>query len=212
MNLARPRPPEDFISIDGLMSFRHFIAAPDVGEWIATAYLDDAGPLYNPDHDHLDCATIGVLWAKVEASRHGRRILGQAEMPVASASQWADARRQQQLAEWFGDPPDFLLTLDAVFAAECDDATFCALVDHELYHCGQGLDEFGMPKFRKNSGEPVYAIRGHDVEEFVGVVRRFGIGAVGQSAVDLVIAAADRPEIGPAKLAQGCGTCLRSAA
>jgi hypothetical protein len=51
-------------------------------------------------------------------------------------------------------------------------------------------------------------MRGHDVEEFVDVVRRFGIQAAGEAATDMVIAAAQKPEIAEARLAQACGTCM----
>ena len=122
---------------------------------------------------------------------------------------WQKARAVQQIHEWFGDLPDFLLTFDALYAAQVDDSSFCALVDHELYHCAQAEDEFGMPKFNSSTGEPVWAMRGHDVEEFVGVVRRFGIEAAGDVATDLVIAASREPEVAPARLSQACGTCTK---
>jgi hypothetical protein len=49
----------------------------------------------------------------------------------------------------------------------CDDATFCALVEHELSHGGQERDEFGMPRFN-NPPARQRLVRGHDMEEFVG--------------------------------------------
>nr|WP_271894430.1 putative metallopeptidase [Phyllobacterium sp. IY22] len=47
-------------------------------------------------------------------------------------------------------------------------------MEHELYHAGQDRDSFGAPKFRKSTGLPVFILRGHDIEEFIGVVRRYG--------------------------------------
>lgn len=214
--LQRPHPPAELTDISA--AFDHFEPAPEVLEWIRAAFLDsNAGPLYTTDHEHLANATIGVLWTNAENSRHGRRIVGQAECLSSSGGnkggKWQRARADQQLREWFGFPlPDFLITLDALFADDCDDASFAALVDHELYHCAQALDEFGMPKFNQQTGDPVWAIRGHDVEEFVGVVRRFGVEAAGEGATDMVIAAATAPEITPATLARACGTCARRAA
>jgi hypothetical protein len=41
--------------------------------------------------------------------------------------------------------------------ASRDDATFCALVEHELSHCGQERDEFGMPRFKKSTGLPAFS-------------------------------------------------------
>jgi hypothetical protein len=106
--------------------------------------------------------------------------------------------------DWFGEVPTFLLTFDAEYAATCSDPEFMALVEHELYHAGQERDGFGAPKFRKD-GKPAFAIRGHDVEEFIGVVRRYGTDAAGVRA--MVDAASAGPEIARAHIAQACGTC-----
>jgi hypothetical protein len=84
-----------------------------------------------------------------------------------------------------------------------------ALVEHELYHAGHARDEYGLPKFRRD-GSPAFRLRGHDVEEFVGVVRRYGAEAAGVSA--LVDAAAGRPEVAAAHIAEACGNCLLRAA
>ncbi len=99
----------------------------------------------------------------------------------------------------FGDIPDFLITVFAPYAAACDDASFCASIEHELYHCGQEPAEFGAPKF-KMSGEPVFRIRGHDMEEFVGVVARYGIGAAARKTADLVRPANRGPQISEARI------------
>jgi hypothetical protein len=84
-----------------------------------------------------------------------------------------------------------------------------ALLEHELYHAGQERDGFGAPKFRK-SGLPAFAMRGHDVEGFVGVVRRYGMIDCGVRA--MVEAARKSPEIAAVRIAQACGTCLLRAA
>ena len=128
-------------------------------------------------------------------------------MPRFMGAKWSKARQEQQITEWFGEMPDFLITLDANYAAQCDDVTFCAVVEHELYHCGQALNEFGAPKFNQTTGLPVYAIKGHDVEEFVGVVRRYGVGAAAGQTRALVEAANSAPEIGKAKVSGACGSC-----
>ena len=140
---------------------------------------------------------------------------GRDELPASAgerSNKWARGRVEFELEQWFRDIPDFLLTFDALYANDVDDATFCSLVDHELFHCAQATDEFHMPKFNKVTGDPSYCIRGHDIEEFVGVVRRFGIQAAAGEAVEFVIAASQKPEIASAALAQACGTCLRLAA
>lgn len=103
--------------------------------------------------------------------------------------------------------PDFLITFDAENWFESGEAERLAIFEHELYHCAQAVDAFGMPRFSKMSGKPIFAMRGHDVEEFTGVVRRYGIGATGQDRVDFVEAAAAEPLISSARIRAMCGTC-----
>jgi hypothetical protein len=204
----RPYPPDHMAS--GIDALDTFAPAPDLRDWIFDTFIAEGGELANPDHAHLAEAEIGVLWTNVDNVKNMRAVFGQAElMPPMAMGKWQRARAVQQVAQWFGCLPDFLLTFSAPAAAGMDDATFCALVEHELYHCGQKIDEFGMPKFRQD-GSASYLIRGHDVEEFVGVVRRYGAEATGVSA--MVEAASHRPLMTASDIAGACGTCLRAAA
>lgn len=199
----RPRPPEQLFDIEG----PSFLPAPDVSEWINETFIDAGAEIENPDHAHLQHATIGVLWTSVANARQGRSVIGQAEEGSPRAmGRWAKARAEQQVVEWFGEIPDFIITLDASYCAPASDIEFCALVDHELYHCAQDRDQYGAPKFRKDTGRPAFTMRGHDVEEFIGVVRRYGADAAGVRA--LVDAAAQQPTIARVSIAQACGTCL----
>lgn len=118
---------------------------------------------------------------------------------------WSRARAVQQITDWFGSIPAFIITLDADYCQQCGDAEFMALVEHELYHAAQDVDAFGAPKFNRSTGEPVYVIRGHDVEQFVGVVRRYGADAGGVR--EMVDAANRPPEIAQARIEHACGTC-----
>lgn len=113
------------------------------------------------------------------------------------------------MADWFGRVPSFLITLDAAYCANCTDAEFCALIEHELYHVSHALDKHGAPAFTME-GRPKLKIRGHDVEEFVGVVRRYGAGD--GATAQLVAAANGKAEVSSASIASVCGTCLRAAA
>jgi hypothetical protein len=140
-------------------------------------------------------------------ARNGRSIVGQAELgsTIGGMGKWTRARAEQQIVEWFGSVPDFVITLFAPYADQCDDASFVALVEHELYHCSQQRDEFGMPRFKKSTGMPAFCMRGHDVEEFVGVVRRYGADAAGVRA--MIDAAAEGPTIASAGIGFACGNC-----
>jgi hypothetical protein len=106
--------------------------------------------------------------------------------------------------------PDFLITLFGPWCVTAGDASFGALVDHELYHAGQAEDGYGVPRVHQTTGRPIWAIVGHDVEQFVGVVRRWGAGALPE--VERMIAASKRkPEIAAAEIEFACGTCRRVA-
>lgn len=206
----RPQPPDELANLSELEMLDRFAPAPDLREWICETFIDEDSPLYNPDHQHLRDARLGVLWTNCDNSRQMRAVIGQAElMPPMAMGKWQRARAIQQVEEWFDMMPDFLLTFSAPAAAGMDDASFCALVEHELYHCGTKLDDFGMPKF-KQDGTPAFAMRGHDVEEFVGVVARYGAEASGVTA--MVDAAQRGPTIGRASIAGVCGTCHLKAA
>jgi hypothetical protein len=201
--MMRPRPPAEMI--DGCGTF---IPAPELEEWARATFIADTATLSNPDHAHLQQAEIGFLWTNEPNTRAGRVILGQCEiMPPMSMGKWQRGRALAQVEGWFGQMPDFLITISAGAAHYMDDDSFCALIEHELYHAGQAKDEFGQPRFKKDSGQPVFAILGHDVEEFVGVVRRYGAAAAGVE--EMVRAANQGPEIGSAKVARACGNCLR---
>lgn len=110
------------------------------------------------------------------------------------------------LGRWFGELPDFVITIQAHAAMQMDDASFCALVEHELYHCAQALNEYGEPRFRRD-GRPIFSMRAHDVEEFVGIVERYGAGAASPNVALMAAAATRRPTVGLASIASACGTC-----
>lgn len=204
--MTRPLPPAHLIGIDAALAPPTFEPAPDLLAWLMDTFVAEGAPLNNPDHAHLAMATLGVLWTNVPNSRNGRRIVGQAEFkpPSSSMGKWARARAECQIVGWFGSQPDFMLTFDAEYAARCSDAEFCALVEHELYHCGQGRDEYGAPRFLK-SGMPAFEMRGHDIEEFTGVMKRYGAKAAHAEA--FAQAAALTAEVPAERLAMVCGSC-----
>jgi hypothetical protein len=204
---ARPIPPECFA--DPLNS--RYLPAPEVLKWTRATILTEGGALHNEDHAHLEYADVQFLWAPMGFVKAGRTVLGQCEEVTFRCGPWQKGRQQQQMADWFGAVPDFLITLDASHCLTCSDAEFCALVEHELFHIGQERDEFDSPAFTKD-GLPKLAIRGHDVEEFVGIVRRYGVGHPDGTLAALVAAANNTPEVAKINIARACGTCLLKAA
>lgn len=199
----RPAPPQHLLE----QMFLTFAPAPEVLEWLKAEILDETGKLHNPEHQHILSVDLAVLWASGPSRSKGKTVIGTAEEVLFRASQWVKGRQEQQMRDWFGRVPDYLITLDAGYCARCSDTAFCALVEHELYHIAQKRDEFGSPAFTKD-GEPKIEITGHDVEEFVGVVRRYGIGDPGGALAQLAAAARSAPEVGEREIAGACGTCL----
>lgn len=197
--MKRPYPPSDM---------QPFQPAPEIFEWVMANIVNPEGSIHNPDHTHLkdiEMPTLSFMWADGAFEKQGRLVLGQCEKVAFRAGGWQKLRQEMQMEDWFGSVPNFLITLDARFCAQCTDAEFCALVEHELYHISQAVDMFGEPKYNRETGLPVLAMRGHDVEEFIGVVRRYGASEDVQRMVD---AANNRPEVSLANIAHSCGTCL----
>ena len=206
--MNRPRPPCSFLCLADSAGVIAVSPARDFWEWVSSELLADTGSIHNPDHAHLIDANIRVLWASTGFAKQGRVILGQAEQLMFRAGGWQKARQEQQMREWFGEEPEFLITLAADYCAQCTDAEFCALVEHELYHIAQATDQYGAPKFTKD-GMPKLEMRGHDVEEFVGVVRRYGPSNDVQQLID---AASRPPEVAKINISRACGTCLLKSA
>lgn len=178
LEMQRPQPPEM------LGEFVHdypvnVMPALDMPAWVSKTFLTPDTKLYNLDHEHLAIAMetneIGFLWISGENTKKGKVVIGTCEMVNFTGDKWAQIRKKQQLMEWYGlDLPDFIISLDADYCRECSDTEFCALVEHELYHIVHEIDNDGEPKFNRTTDNPLLAIQGHDVEEFTGVVRRYG--------------------------------------
>ena len=165
--LARPVPPNDMPS---------FLAAPEIHEWLKDTILNSDHEWFNRDHQHLldyEFHEISFLWAQGEYIKQGKQILGQCEKVMMMAGGWKKARQEMWFEDTLGAVPDYLITLDANYCRDCTDAEFAALVEHELYHIVHKTDMFGDPAFRAD-GKPALEITSHDVEEFFGVVRRYG--------------------------------------
>jgi hypothetical protein len=192
-----------------------FMPAFDIPDWAQKTFMDPDSKLYNPDHFHLYDALDGqikFLWAANGYESKGRHVIGLTEQVTFRTHKWGKWRQEQQLMEWYGLPlPDFLITLDANYCAHCSDTEFCMLVEHELYHIGQSY-QGEVPQFEKKTGMPKLEIRAHDVEEFIGVVRRYGVGHPQGNLAQLVKAGNSKPEIAQLDIQRACGTCMLRAA
>jgi hypothetical protein len=210
---TRPLPPEGMgeWSDDARRFTASFVPALDMPEWVKKTFIEEDAALLNVEHQHLNFADIAFLWAAGGFTKQMRRVIGQTEEVTFRCGPWQKGRQEQQMVEWFGRVPGYLITLDADYCAHCSDAEFCALVEHELYHIGQEKDAFGMPRFTKD-GFPKLTMRGHDVEEFIGVVRRYGVGAPDGALAKMLEAGRAAPEVGRVSIAHACGTCLLKAA
>jgi hypothetical protein len=61
--------------------------------------------------------------------------------------------------------PDFVITVNYEVWNSFDETARYALLHHELCHCEKDIDKDGNPK---------YSLIGHDLEEFTGIVRKYG--------------------------------------
>lgn len=206
----RPLPPANLGEWDGDTQI-NFLPARDVRDWMLETFIEEGGHLFNEDHKHLLTANFEVLWAAGSFHKQGRTVIGFTEEVAFRVGGWQRDRQIMQMQQWFGQVPDYLITLAGSYAAEASDADWCALVEHELYHIGHKPDEFGAPGFTKE-GLPKLFIRGHDVEEFVGVVQRYGVGNPEGGLAQLVRAGKSNTQVSRYKLSGACGTCMLRAA
>lgn len=131
------------------------------------------------EHAHLQEANIGYVFRDDELRRHGK-VIGAEAILVERILQ--SDKRYSRIVKWAflrvlqaSELPDFLILVDRNIWAGMEPEAKLALIDHELSHCWYQTEEDGeTQKFRKD-GSPLWAIRGHDLEEFCGVVARNGL-------------------------------------
>jgi hypothetical protein len=102
----------------------------------------------------------------------GRRVLGACHMPRVNGE--LSGLFDWMLESTFGSAPDFLIILDADWWEDATPRERDILVFHEMYHIAIAVDEHGAQRFHRETGAPVWCIRGHDIEEFNAVVARYG--------------------------------------
>lgn len=191
---------------DLLDEFDSFRPSPEFAEFAYEAFIAGPSPLLNPDHEHLQGARIGFVLTTATEIINGAQTLGRCHCLPPSGKPWQAARSAFQIKQWFGYMPDFMIMLDAVWLSTAKPGGVCALIEHELYHANMKRDEFGSPKYTKD-GIPAWGIKPHDVEEFAGVVKRYG--GYTEGLASLIQAARQEPEFGPIKLGGICGCGAR---
>lgn len=116
-------------------------------------------------------AKIDWLLKRDQKTRGGRHILGTAHMPKVQGD--LNPCFQWMLANLFKRDPDFLIILDRAYWFAATPILREILVYHELTHCIHKTDNYGDKRYDMDE-RPVWGLRGHDVEEFTAVVRRYG--------------------------------------
>ena len=213
MEQIRPFPPQDLIDKAEEDEAIRLAPAPDLMSWVITNFLTIGGPLHNPDHDHIaellhdNEVFLACAWASSACVAKKRMVLGQCEKVMFNQGGWKKARQEQQMRDWFGYVPVYLITIDASYCDQATDRDFCALIEHELYHIGVERDGDGEPLYSDLTGLPKHYLAGHDVEEFVGVVKRWGAD---ESVKRLIEVAKQAPFVSDVNISKCCGTCLIS--
>lgn len=213
MDQIRPFPPQDLLDKADEEEAIRLAPAPDLMNWVITNFLTIGGPLHNPDHDHIaelihdNEEFLAFAWASSACMAKKRMVLGQCEKVMFNQGGWKKARQEQQMRDWFRYVPVYLITIDASYCDQATDREFCALIEHELYHIGVERDEDGDPIISEMTGLPKHYLAGHDVEEFVGVVKRWGAD---ESVKRLIEVAKQAPFVSDVNISKCCGTCLIS--
>jgi hypothetical protein len=132
------------------------------------------------EHAHLQDANIGYVFRDDELRRRGKVIAAEAIL-VERILQ--SEKRYGRIVKWallhhilkVEELPDFLVLIDRNIWSGMEPDAKLALIDHELSHCFfQTEDDGETPKLTED-GRYRWTIRGHDVEEFCGVVARNGL-------------------------------------
>ncbi|RZG79499.1 hypothetical protein EXE06_18550 [Acinetobacter pittii] len=213
MDQIRPFPPQELIDKADEEDAIRLAPALDLMNWVIANFLTIGGPLHNPDHDHIaelihdNEEFLAFAWASSACMAKKRMVLGQCEKVMFNQGGWKKARQEQQMRDWFGYVPVYLITIDASYCDQATDRDFCALIEHELYHIGVERDEDGDPIISDMTGLPKHYLAGHDVEEFVGVVKRWGAD---ESVKRLIEVAKQAPFVSDVNISKCCGTCLIS--
>lgn len=128
----------------------------------------------DPEHAHLRENEIRIeyLFRNAAKVKGGKMVLGSVHEPTCQGE-------LRPLFEWlltrlFGSLPDYVIILDRGFWDSVTPQTREALIFHELCHVKPALDEYGSPRFNRQTGAPIYHLVAHDLEEFNAVAAKYG--------------------------------------
>ncbi|WP_180089421.1 putative metallopeptidase [Acinetobacter sp. YH12219] len=211
MDPFRPFPPTELLDQAEEEDAIRLAPAQELLAWVKDNYLTMGGQLHNPDHDHIaellhdNEEFLAFAWASSAAMAKKRMVLGQCEKVMFNQGGWKKARQEQQMRDWFGFVPQYLITIDAAFCEQTSDREFCRLIEHELYHIGVERDEDGEIIYSDVTGLPKHYLAGHDVEVFFGEIRQHGIDSSVQRLLDI---AKNAPFVSETSIAACCGNCV----
>lgn len=207
----RPFPPTELIDQAEQEEAIRLAPAPELKEWVVKNWLTVGGELHNPDHDHIaellhdNEEFLAFAWASSAAVAKKRMVLGQCEKVMFNQGGWKKARQEQQMRDWFGFVPQYLITIDATYCEQASDRDFCRLIEHELYHIGVERDEDGEVIYSDHTGLPKHYLAGHDVEVFFGEIRQHGVDSSVQRLLEI---AKNAPFASETNIAACCGNCV----
>lgn len=142
------------------------------GDRAPATYLTRLLALDEFEHLKSGEADIAVLMRAEPKVKQGRRVLGTVYLPAVQGElspvfDWL-------LGRFLGRYPDYLMVLEDGWWEAASPRQREILIYHELCHCVQKVDQYGEPRFDRETGKPIWGLQAHDVEEFNAVVSRYG--------------------------------------
>jgi hypothetical protein len=131
-----------------------------------------------PEHAHLVDAVIGYVFRDDMLTRQGKVVA--AEAILVERILQSDKRYSRMVKAFILHVlgaevlPDFVMLIDRNIWEGQSAEEKLALVDHELSHMHFATEEDGETQKFHRDGSPWWSLRGHDVEEFCGVIERNG--------------------------------------
>lgn len=135
-----------------------YARAPEVAE-IAADLIEGV-----PDHEDLEHAEIICVWRDKPKKSAGKLVLASARKVSGIAAFLVRSNAGE--TDTSANRPLFVIEVARSTWADLTPAQQRALVDHELCHLRVSWDD---------DDQVVLSMRGHDLEEFVAIVRRHGM-------------------------------------